>query len=461
MPRVIWLAPVRRTFDDIRPVLAPQGAVAGWIATDDGFSEAALFRGGTTLRLGRPDASRATFATAVSPEGIAAGIVRGDNDRDCRAVRFLDGGGLSPLGAPGKWSIVHASGPDGSWGGAAETDAGPTRPVVWTRQGRLIELPLPPGGSSGVVHAIAADGTAVGAAEPAPGRKWSACLWPAGGKPVLLPGLPGGTTARVRAIGSGVRLVGWADTDEAEMAAVAWDDGRIRNLGTLGDEPASAWGVDATGRIVGTSANSRKRMRAFLHEDGILDDCNGRVSLAPGDALEIATDIDATGRIVGLGRHEGRTWLFVLEPSPGESRPNTRAEMAPNRLGVDAAGRIATLPAHRARRVVVWFFCDCQQCHAVAKAWGKGIADGTVPVGAGVAVFSGNRARGAAFVKDTSWPKQSPFLLDPDARSAKEWGALPCPQAVVVDPRGRIVARARERGALHLVREATAALSVR
>ncbi len=101
-----------------------------------------------------------------------------------------------------------------------------------------------------------------------------------------------------------------------------------------------------------------------------------------------------------------------------------------------------------------------QQCHAVARAWSTAVRDGSVPAEAGVAVFSGNRVRGDAFVKDTSWPAKAQFLIDPDGRATKEWSAAPCPQGIVVDPRGRVVARVRERGAPHLVRAALATLSV-
>jgi len=459
MARLTWLAPVRRTFDDIRPVLAPEGAVAGWIANEDGTSEAALFQGGAVRRLGRTDRDRSTFATAVGAGGLVAGIVRGDADRDCRAVHLREGRPPSPLGAADRWSIVHAAGPDASWGGAAETDNGSTRPVVWDKSGRLLELALPPGGASGIVHAIAPDGTAFGAAEPGPGKKWVACVWPRSGRPELLSGLPGGTTARVRAIGGGGRWVGWADTDEAEMAAVAWEGGRIRNLGTLGDEPSSAWGVDARGRVVGTSANSRKRMRAFLLEDGILDDLNGRVELARGEALEIATDIDASGRVVGLGQHAGRTALFLLDMNAGPVRRTAREEIAPSRLGTDRSGRAFQLPANRSGSIAVWFFCDCDQCHAVARGWSELVRSRALPRASAVAVFSGNRARGDAFVRDTGWPADLPFLLDPDLVATKAWAAAPCPHGVVVDPRGRIVLRARERGAPHLVRETAAALA--
>jgi probable HAF family extracellular repeat protein len=120
-------------------------------------------------------------------------------------------------------------------------------------------------------------------------------------------------------------IVGFANASAADGTnfnprAVAWiGDVGIRNLGTLpGDANSQALGINEWRQVVGQSCDSDGTCRAFVWQDGVMQDLNDLV--ADGDdLLTTANDIDDLGRITGQGFDDetGRFFAFLATPVRG------------------------------------------------------------------------------------------------------------------------------------------------
>jgi probable HAF family extracellular repeat protein len=92
--------------------------------------------------------------------------------------------------------------------------------------------------------------------------------------------------------------------------------GTILNLGTLGDNPSTAFDVNNNGRVVGQAGG------AFLWEDGVMLDLNDLIDPASGWTLSYASGINDLGLIVGQGDNPaGESHAFLLVPLDG-GQPN-------------------------------------------------------------------------------------------------------------------------------------------
>lgn len=152
-------------------------------------------------------------------------------------------------------------------------------------------------------------------------------MWRDGTKSVL-PGLagrePSGDDTSVAAINAQGRIVGSARTTEPsryEFHAVVWENGQIRDLGTLGPGGSHAHGINDLGQVVGSSdlgpgAPTAPTYRAFLHSDGQMIDLNTRIDPASGWVLNAALGINRQGQIVGVGTQNGQHRTFLLTPAP-------------------------------------------------------------------------------------------------------------------------------------------------
>lgn len=145
-----------------------------------------------------------------------------------------------------------------------------------------------------------------------PGFKWK------NGVKTQLPLLPGGCGAFPIAINDHELIVGVADngvidpiTAAPQIRAVAWRDGHILDLGTLGGGNSLAGSVNAHGQIVGVAQNAEldlfnfgnlflnlptsQEWRGFLWQDGVMHDLGtlgGSDAAATGDlALNDRGDI--------------------------------------------------------------------------------------------------------------------------------------------------------------------------
>ena len=82
------------------------------------------------------------------------------------------------------------------------------------------------------------------------------------------------------------------------------------DLGTLGGTSSEALGISDAG-IVGWSQDAGGQMRAFLYQNGAMQDLTQLVA-APGWSFEIANAISDSGHIVGRGLHNGQTRAFMV-----------------------------------------------------------------------------------------------------------------------------------------------------
>lgn len=186
------------------------------------------------------------------------------------------------------------------------------RAVIWER-GRdhmeIEELPLIPGDTSSAATAINNRGQVVGISgicDQAVGRHTArhAVLWEKG-KVIDIGNIGGDTWNTPTAINQQGDVVGFAsmpgsDPDNPILHAFLWTKhGGIRDLGTLpGDTSSQAAGINERGQVVGFSSGAGG-IRAFLWENGVMNDLN--TLIAPGYTahLEIAGDINDSGEITG------------------------------------------------------------------------------------------------------------------------------------------------------------------
>jgi probable HAF family extracellular repeat protein len=144
-------------------------------------------------------------------------------------------------------------------------------------------------------------------------------MWHAG-EVTWLGMLGGNTTSQCSAWGinaSGM-VVGWART-EAGGRAFFWQEGvGMVDLGTLGGSGAMCWGgINDAGQVVGSSnIVSDLDQHGFIWEDGVLHDLNDFLPPDSGWDVRETWDINNSGWIAGTGIIDGRRSLVILVPIP-------------------------------------------------------------------------------------------------------------------------------------------------
>ena len=200
-------------------------------------------------------------------------------------------------------------------------------PVVWDR-GRVHELPMPPGDTSGFAYAINDEGQATGVTSncsfstPGHGLLWQNGRW-------INLGSLGGTFTEGVDINNLGQVAGasyLSDNAPYHYHAFLWQRGRMTDLGTLpGDYGSSGDGVNNQGQVVGGSWPNQSPWpegvvieSAVIWQNGVITDLNTLIPPnSPLYLIEACGTINDQGQIAGIALQTstGQMHAFLLTPT--------------------------------------------------------------------------------------------------------------------------------------------------
>jgi probable HAF family extracellular repeat protein len=133
---------------------------------------------------------------------------------------------------------------------------------------------------------------------------------------ISLLGTLGGTYGEAYGINASGVIVGTSYlAGDAAQHAFVYANGTMRDLGHLGGDYSEATDIADNGTIVGTSSVAGGAYHAFVHAGGRMRDLNRLIPPRSGLVLFKATAINASGQIVGYGPNAaGKTRGFLLTP---------------------------------------------------------------------------------------------------------------------------------------------------
>jgi len=258
----------------------------------------------------------------------------------CLPFRWQDAGmtPLPTLGGPnGSANMINNRGQAVGWAENKQTDpACPApqkfqfKPVFWDANGKIQELPTVSGDPNGAALAINDNGQVVGISGPCAAFDPNigvnlvdihAWIWQDGTVTDLgnLGGDGKGGGNHACAINNKGQVVGHSDlAGDATFHAYLWNRATgMQDLGTLpGDAASLAIGINDGGDVVGASLDASFNPRAFVRQNGVMNDLN---SLVPSNSplyLLIAYSINASGEIVGFGATSaGEVHAFLATPT--------------------------------------------------------------------------------------------------------------------------------------------------
>jgi probable HAF family extracellular repeat protein len=206
--------------------------------------------------------------------------------------------------------------------GEAELPDGTLRAFLYDPQGGMRDLGTLSGSADdhSSAYAINNVGQVVGQSHTAL-ETFHACLWENGAVRDLgsLPGYPYSAATDINDTG---QVVGWSMSETlifntpTPMRAFLCEDGVMRDLGTLGGTCAQALEINNAGAVVGWSwtGDDPETSRAFLYTDGALLDLNSLLPPGSGWTLLEARAINDMGQIVGVGVLGGFERPFLMTP---------------------------------------------------------------------------------------------------------------------------------------------------
>jgi probable HAF family extracellular repeat protein len=322
------------------------GQVVGWSGTAAGDTHAFLYQGGVMTDLGALPGGTTSYAAGVNDSGRVVGRSTSAGTGLYHAFLY-ENGVMSDLGLLPGGDTSQATGINnaGQIVGSAATASG-TRAFLH-EGGGLVNLGLPPDplpsdlppGATWVwtvsmAAAINASGRIAGSAgflynQPptiANANLKRGFAYPESGNMLAFgPSPDAGYVTSAAAINASGLIVGNAYFTNPHLgpahAFMRETDGTMHDLGTLGGDRSLAYGINASGWIVGMSRTAANQDAAFLHVSGVMVALASRiVGGNPFQRLEAALAINDSGGIVGSGltldgvRH---AFLAVPVPVPG------------------------------------------------------------------------------------------------------------------------------------------------
>ena len=296
--------------------------VCFWKEMEDHTLRAAIWRNGAVVVLKLPSGYRNALARDLNSKGVVAGwAVSTQNPVNSQAktrASSFNGDLATEIGSlGGRDSQAFGINGAGRIVGSSELP-NRTRHAFLFSDGKMSDLGTLPKALSSVAYAINESGTVVGGCDLTPGVE-RGCIWK-DGKLIDIGTLPEGKSSMARAINDKDQIVGYAYAGD-DIHAFLYDKGKLTDLGTLGNEPAVANGINNLCEIVGSSKADRKGLHAFLWKNGKMLDLNKLIPAATGLLLREAYSINDAGKIVCLGSDKtGHFYCVLLSPN----KPNRR-----------------------------------------------------------------------------------------------------------------------------------------
>jgi probable HAF family extracellular repeat protein len=306
------------------PGFDPHGDLALWHPGSAGIMQGVVYHDRQTLEFSGEKEFSLVFPADLNDHLTVVGSVQAPQDlRFTRAFKWTENHLeiLPSIGGP--YSAASAINESGKIAGSAQTSEGTRHAVLWQDGMPPRDLGLVLNGDYSTARDINNKSDIVGEANVAPLGKPRGFLWHAGTMK-LLPNLPGGTFCSAQAINDKDEIAGWCDLPNGASRGVIWRNGRITELGALGDDdsPSTALDINNQGQIVGSSEISDSKLRAFLWENGRMLNLNKAIDPQSGWRLLVASRINDKGEIAGRGFFHGSIHAFVLVPVTQDTPKN-------------------------------------------------------------------------------------------------------------------------------------------
>jgi probable HAF family extracellular repeat protein len=314
--KIVDLVPsLVRTIVDT-PGLNDRGDVALWRSDNGRETRSVVLRAGQATEIQGVPGFSLVYPADIDNNATVVGLLQAAQDiRFTRAFRWHEGelDILPPLDGP--ITSAAAINGQGNIAGAAQVAGGGLHAVLW-QSTVARDLGTLANGDYSKARDINNKNIVVGEANIVANGKPHAFFWQ-DGHMRQLPDIPGGSFCSAQAIDDNGDVTGSCDLPSGISRGVLWQNGKVTDLGALGDEDDSvstALDINSHTQIVGSSEVADGERRAFLWERGAMYDLNHLIPAGSGWLLLVASRINEAGCIVGRGYYQGAIHFFLLVP---------------------------------------------------------------------------------------------------------------------------------------------------